>query len=695
MSFLAPLYLAGFLAISLPLIFHLIRRTPQGKQLFSAVMFLSPSPPRLTRRSRLDQWLLLLLRAAALALLALAFARPFLRQAANFDLASGAGRQVAILVDTSASMRQADLWRDAIREADDVLAGLGPRDQVELFSFSDELVPIVRAGDVQAGAEQQRELVRGGVRNLQPGWGATQLGAALAQLADILDAQEREEAKQTPQREIVLISDLQQGSNLEALQSFDWPDQIQLTIRRLEPRSDSNAGLQLITEDTTAGIRMDAVRVRVTNAASSAKERFELHWEGAEEQKPIETYVPPGTTRVVRVPRATEGGDADRVTLRLTGDDQTFDNTLFVAPAQQQQVSVVYVGGDNDDDPDGLLYYLERALVDVSGRTFQLAVHGRDTPLRIPESGRVPLVVATGNVPPERAGELRKYATDGGTILYVLADVADAEALQRLAPEVALQVREAEVQDYRMLGQVNLEHPLFASMADPRFSDFTKVQFWRHRLVEFEDEAAFDVVAKFDNGDPAVLERRLGDGVLLVLTSGWHREDSLLGRSSKFVPMLYAALYRSGALQAAPRQYFVGQAVALHHASTSGRQVVYKPDLGEVSIAREARSFSDTDQPGLYRVRLGDREYPFAVNVPAGESETTPLDPGQLEQFGVTLSRTMTAEERARIQRQMRDVELEGSQRLWKWLIVAALGIVITETWLAGRASRLSGGAQA
>ena len=71
MSFLAPFYLAGLLAISLPLVFHLIRRTPRGRTVFSSLMFLQPSPPRLTRRSRLDQLLLLLLRALILTLLAL------------------------------------------------------------------------------------------------------------------------------------------------------------------------------------------------------------------------------------------------------------------------------------------------------------------------------------------------------------------------------------------------------------------------------------------------------------------------------------------------------------------------------------------------------------------------------------------------------------------------------------------------
>ena len=64
MSFLAPLFLAGAAAIVLPILFHLIRKTTHEKTIFSSLMFLLPTPPKVTRRSRLDQILLLLLRCA-------------------------------------------------------------------------------------------------------------------------------------------------------------------------------------------------------------------------------------------------------------------------------------------------------------------------------------------------------------------------------------------------------------------------------------------------------------------------------------------------------------------------------------------------------------------------------------------------------------------------------------------------------
>ena len=129
MSLLAPLYFLGALAVGLPILFHLIRRRPKGEVEFSSLMFLNPTPPRLTRRSRLENLPLLLIRALALILLAAAFARPFLRQTAQSDV-DGVGRRIVLAIDTSASMRRADLWQQAKAVAADVVKDIQRGDQL-------------------------------------------------------------------------------------------------------------------------------------------------------------------------------------------------------------------------------------------------------------------------------------------------------------------------------------------------------------------------------------------------------------------------------------------------------------------------------------------------------------------------------------------------------------------------------------
>src|ERR1700759_1836325 len=112
MSFLAPLFALGVLAVAGPILFHLIRRTTREKTPFSTIMFLDPSPPRITKRSRLENVGLLILRCLALGLLALAFARPFLEKAMPGPPPE-AGERIVILADTSASMQRESLWADA------------------------------------------------------------------------------------------------------------------------------------------------------------------------------------------------------------------------------------------------------------------------------------------------------------------------------------------------------------------------------------------------------------------------------------------------------------------------------------------------------------------------------------------------------------------------------------------------------
>src|SRR5947209_7242005 len=110
MSFLAPLFLLGALAVALPVVFHLIRRTSREKTPFSSLMFLLPTPPRVTRRSRLENIWLLLLRCLVLCLLAFGFARPFFQRPISANSDEGNGRKILLLLDTSASMRRAGLW---------------------------------------------------------------------------------------------------------------------------------------------------------------------------------------------------------------------------------------------------------------------------------------------------------------------------------------------------------------------------------------------------------------------------------------------------------------------------------------------------------------------------------------------------------------------------------------------------------
>lgn len=75
----------------------------------------------------------------------------------------------------------------------------------------------------------------------------------------------------------------------------------------------------------------------------------------------------------------------------------------------------------------------------------------------------------------------------------------------------------------------------------------------------------------------------------------------------------------------------------------------------------------------------------FAVNVDRSESLTEAIPVEKIEMFEVKVGEQKTASSELSLMREMRDRELEGQQKFWKWLIVAALMLLIGETWLAGR----------
>jgi hypothetical protein len=79
----------------------------------------------------------------------------------------------------------------------------------------------------------------------------------------------------------------------------------------------------------------------------------------------------------------------------------------------------------------------------------------------------------------------------------------------------------------------------------------------------------------------------------------------------------------------------------------------------------------------------------FAVNLDAAESKTAPMPTDELERLGVPMKPVETTPTLQAAQQQtLHNAELEARQKLWRWLIVAALAVLLGETWLAGWITR-------
>ena len=403
--------------------------------------------------------------------------------------------------------------------------------------------------------------------------------------------------------QIVLISDLQQGSQLEALQAYEWQEDVQLAVRTVAVADPTNANVQLIAGENETETD-NHQRARVSNASDSSREQFDLVWLGNDRVPTdnISVYVPPGETRVVRIPlrelhqqieteaETTPQSQRSRANLtnadgppptqeinrlQLSGDNCEFDNTFYFTPLRQEDLIAVYIGRDRVDDPQGLPYFLERALIEDSQRKVTLKCQTADQSLSLPGDGVTRLVVVSDRLAADQLDQLQEYVNDGGTLLFVLTDAAPVTSLAKLLQQDELGVEEA-TGDYVMFGEIDFSHPLFNRFADPRYNDFTRIRFSKHRRLTFPESSSVQVVARFDNGDPGVLEQLSGTGRLIVLTSGWHPADGRFALSSKFVPFIAALLDKNGVFEPPRLDYRVNERVSLPprvDATSTTRQV--------------------------------------------------------------------------------------------------------------------------
>jgi hypothetical protein len=709
MGLLAPLYALAALAIAGPILFHLIRRQPQGQQQFSSLMFLQPSPPRLTRRSRLDNWLLLLLRSLAIALIAFAFARPYLRERSLLNMVPS-GRSLVVLLDTSASMQRDEVWLAAQQELRELVASLSSEDYLSLYTIDTSLTEIIPLGSAELEAAASQQAVLAAAEELRPSWHATDLAAGLIELADLLDAQKIDgQTLAADESEIILITDLHTDSGAESLQGFEWPEQVGLDVRRVAPSQPGNARPSLLAADEDQG---ESLRIRVENNLQSEVQNFQLTWldeRGSVQGAPTNVQVPPGQVRVVPLP--------DRAPLkriRLTGDSWDADNELFVLRAEPALQRIAYVGDNNRDREDDPGYFLAKAPLSssqVTREVIRLSNQELTTNLSNPETSAAVLELDQCRV--DDATVLRDFARRGGIVLVIAAQPLSANGqrinseslfLEQLFDQPGLRIGEAELDDFALIEKVDYQHPLFRPFSDPRYNDFSKIRIWSHRTLreknaetqidtsssasELDSAGKLKTVASLDSGTPLLVQQSLGEGSIWLMTSGWQPSDSSLALSSKFVPILLGIFDPTRETTDASWTYEVGQWLPV---ARSAEVVDAQGTQVEEPIVEWRASEIRFHEPGLYSIVTTEGPaQTVAIRIPASESNLDSQDPDLFAQYGIGLERVSSDSERTEAARQLRVSELESKQKLWQWLLAAGILILAIETGLAGWTARRS-----
>jgi hypothetical protein len=660
-SWLFPLYLAGAAAILAPILLHLRRRPPQDRVEFSSLLFLDAQTPMPVSKRRLENWLLLILRCLALILLALMFSRPF--WPSEQSVAASASRASLILIDRSASMRREDLWKKAVAEAEKLVREAKITDRIAFAVFDREITPLWTFDEDRQAPANRLTTFKSRLEALSPTWAPTHLDRALIAAVPSFDS-----STATLQKRIHLISDLQEGAKLDALRTIAWPAEITLQVHRIEAAVPDNLSIALAARDVSDRSADDLVRIRLSNTRDSALRDFTLAWQGAPKADAITAQLPPGASRILPAPP----NATNVTTLSLTGDTHDFDNRIFITPPQPRTVRLHFLGKEaTRDEASAPLYYLARALQPTATLAPQLTADEK-MPAQAPD-----ILFIVSNAAPEG---LRDYLERGG---FLVTAPNDAKLLKTLGFDLTITPDTSD--DYRMLADVKTEHPLLKPFADPKLRDFTKLRFWKHRIISDAGTPArtsgLETLATFDNGHPAILTARIGKGTLIVLASGWHPADSQLALSTKFVPLLYGWLAAAGFSHDPAATLLVGDALPLDAAQV---HTITEPENKTHSL-KPGETFT-TSQVGLHTVQSAAHTQTYAVNLSPEEGRVLPLEPSKLSEYGLKLSSTSEPQnESATTDQRLTASDTEQSQHLWWWFLVGLLAVLLLETILAGR----------
>jgi len=675
MGLLAPAFLAGLAAIAIPVLLHLIHRERRETLAFPSLMFLRKIPYRSVRRQKLRHLLLLAMRCLALAIVAAAFARPFVAKRLAVLPAASDAREIVLLVDRSYSMSRTGRWTRAVSAATSIAREARSVDRVSVVAFASTAEQVLEPTNDVARAERA-------IASLTPGSEATRFAAGVRMAAQLLSASE------LPRKEIVLISDFHR---------FGWTPSDEAPLPQ---------GAVVKTIDVSRKETEDIAVAHVAVARSRARDRAlatvsaRLANLGSTAHSVDATLEVAGrrvqTRRVTVPPRASAQAVFDAVAvsatpvkavIRVTPDSQPVNDAFFFVSAEESGAAALVIEPTQPRANQSL--YVGRALAVADDPPVRVDVKDPVTVSLTELRGRTLVVMNETEIPAALADPLRALVEEGALLL-----IAPGERGRGAWPPAWRDVLPARVgpvvdrADGGSWASVDFSNALFEPLRAPGTADFSSVTVTRYRALTPADSS--QVIARLDDGAPLLVERRLGKGRVML----WASTLDALWTNATFhplwVPLLHQLARRSIAGREAPAWFTVSYALDLAGQPSA---VVESPSGARFRADAERHSV-ELRERGFYEVRGGRTAIgagrPVAVNVELAESDLSHFDPAELVAALTSRSqRGVAASSNALLPGTSQD--MERRQSMWWYLLVAAALLLAAETLLANRISRAVG----
>ncbi|UCC81488.1 MAG: BatA and WFA domain-containing protein [Gemmatimonadota bacterium] len=684
-SFLAPLFLAGMAAIAVPIIIHLTHRQRKESIAFPSLMFVRQIPYRTVRRQRIRHWLLFLMRSAAIVLVVAAFARPLLDRSTAAAAAFATAREVVILLDRSHSMAYGDRWARAQDAARRVVDGVGPDDRVTLVLFGERAEAVTQP-------TADRALLRAALDAAEISSSVTRYGPAFQLAREITERSDK------PLSEVVLITDFQKAG-WDPRQAARLPEGTGLTSVDLSEDHTTNLAVTgaALTRSRDGGRERVTVTARLANLGGDALEDVPVSLTvGGERLQEQRIDLEPGAFVSLHFEPFVSQSRPLRATVRAGDDALPGDNAFHVLVEPDEPLGVLIIEPRGAGADHSL--YLRRAL-EVGGRPGFRVATGRITQLSPADiDGQAAVILNDAPFPTGAAGRrLREFVEAGGGLLAVLGRRSPpgawpAEALEFLPASFGGPV-DRSAAGGGTLGYLDYDHPAFELFRTPRSGDFSAARFFRYRRTDVGEPGRS--LARFDDGTPAMVEARRGEGTVLLWASDLENFWNDLAVQPVFLPFVHEVVKHLASYVEPKSWYEVGDVLdltqnieALGDVDIGGTELVFESPSGARTVLEvgEEPAMVRLEEAGFHELRpAGDGErwsITAAANLDPSESDLTPLDPEELAAAVTAQGESGEANLEAVV---LSPEERERRQGLWWYLLVGAAGLLLAETLISNR----------
>jgi hypothetical protein len=674
MHFLSPFYAVFILLGAMPILIHLMGRRRARVRPLPTLLLLYASHRRVAQRTQLRHLLLLLFRMLVLIAVPLCLAKPYFETASDLPAQVGAAQSAVLIIDDSLSMRyqpggggrlgSETLFDRARKRAVRLIEALPPNAEAALVLGSrGNLSPV---GELTG----DRARLFSALSAIKPTLRSTDLTGALRRAAQILATVRRSH------RHIYLITDATVHALPEGLRPPSDAEVSVLDVSDGQPLP--NRAIVEIHSDPAPSLGARAVRITAEAANFSDTAVKELTATLLVDNQPVASGLidlPPHGRAVKRFFHIfrNEPSGLHHISVAIERDALPEDDVRHLRVEVQRHLRVLMLDGDprnlrRDDE----VFYLEMAL--HPGERPGASASAEDSPFLVTTAtldeelpalsdfDAVFLCNAKAQDLTRRQADkaLRDYVMGGGGLFIALGDNVDIDAYNATLAELLPQplavvktagavLREPRGDEGREsaptgsgehLGHLDHRHPLLLPFSTGRASESLMLtRFGRYVLLrptppnpKLEGSGA---ILSFESGAPALVERPLGRGRVLLFTSTIDRDWNDMPIQAAFLPLVQQAVrYLARApLREAEPPTLIGQTRDIKLQAGDSRVEVTLPSvqkrLFEHLGGRQILSFTDTVEAGFYRVAAATdtgawkprpAEF-FAVNVDPAESD--------------------------------------------------------------------------